>query len=430
MDSDHDAILEVKNLSKIYGAEDLDEVLSLIRQGVPKEDIREQSGAVVGVRDASFTVQRGEFFVIMGLSGSGKSTLIRCLIRLIEPSSGEILLEGNDVAAMDEKQLREVRRSQMAMVFQHYGLLPHKTVLENVEYGLKTRGIPKEERHEKARAAVEQVGLQGWEDERPSSLSGGMQQRVGLARALAHDPQILLMDEPFSGLDPLIRGQMQDEFATLQEEQDITTVFVTHDLDEALNLGDRIAIMRDGEIIQIAEPAELVMNPVDDYVAQFVEGASASQFMSAENLMNRNICIFTPDTGFREAIAELNAHDSNTAYIVDHRGLLRGHVEAHFLIGYDGDGRTDPWDTVIEPTTTTQHDTPIQEIVPIALRSDHPVAVVDESGKLLGAISQSRLLQTLASDLDDGVEQTDSPESGTNNQQTTETPGSNRLIAR
>src|SRR5690554_3481823 len=212
-----DAILSVRNLNKVYGEpEHVAQAIRLIEQGASKEEVRATTGAVVGVRDVSFDVYRGEFFVIMGLSGSGKSTLARCLIRLVEPTTGAILIDGEDIARADQKSLREVRRTKLAMVFQHYGLLPHKTVYENVEYGLRTRGVKEEERREAALAAIERVGLAGWEGSRPGSLSGGMQQRVGLARALAHNPSILLMDEPFSGLDPLIRRDMQDEFAALR----------------------------------------------------------------------------------------------------------------------------------------------------------------------------------------------------------------------
>jgi len=225
----------------------------------------------VAVRDLSFEVKKGEVFIVMGLSGSGKSTLIRCLIRLVEPSYGKIIINGYDVTAMDKKELTEFRRYQTAMVFQHYGLLPHKTVLDNVAFGLKLRGVPKKERREKAMHALEIVGLEKWASYYPSSLSGGMRQRVGIARALVADSPILLMDEPFSGLDPLIRREMQDELIRLQEEMHKTIFFVTHDLDEAMRLGDRMAVMKDGSIVQIGKPAEVFANPANDYVARFVQ---------------------------------------------------------------------------------------------------------------------------------------------------------------
>lgn len=228
-------------------------------------------GAVAAVCDVSLRIKRGEVFVVMGLSGSGKSTLIRCLTRLIEPSSGKIKINGNDVSQMDEKELTEFRRTQVAMVFQHYGLLPHRTVLENVAFGLKLRGIDAPTRAAQAREVIEKVGLEGWEEHYPAQLSGGMQQRVGIARALVQDTNLLLMDEPFSGLDPLIKREMQDELIRLQNELRKTIVFVTHDISEAVRLGDRMLVMKDGKSVQEGKPQEIIMNPVDDYVQKFVQ---------------------------------------------------------------------------------------------------------------------------------------------------------------
>ncbi|MFO7266190.1 MAG: betaine/proline/choline family ABC transporter ATP-binding protein [Bacillota bacterium] len=237
----------------------------------------ERRGAVVAVRDVSFEVQPGELFVVMGLSGSGKSTLIRCLLRLVEPTAGTIQCGSYDVTALSSAQLTEFRRRQVAMVFQHYGLLPHRTVLDNVAFGLKLRGVPRKERLEKAREALARVGLAGWEDRYPSALSGGMQQRVGIARALANDPPVMLWDEPFSGLDPLIRRELQDELLRLQQELRKTIIFVTHDLDEAVRLGDRMAVMRSGSFVQVGQPREIIENPADDYVRRFVEARPAAE---------------------------------------------------------------------------------------------------------------------------------------------------------
>ncbi len=231
----------------------------------------EAEGGIVAVRDVSFKIKRGEVFVIMGLSGSGKSTLIRCLTRLIAPSSGRIKMNGDDVSEMDQQQLTEFRRTKAAMVFQHYGLLPHRTVLENVSFGLKLRGVEQKKREIKAKQAIEQVGLQGWENHYPAQLSGGMQQRVGIARALVQETELLLLDEPFSGLDPLIRREMQEELLRLQEELRKTMVFVTHDLSEAVRLGDRMAVMKSGEFVQEGTPQEIIMNPADEYVQRFVQ---------------------------------------------------------------------------------------------------------------------------------------------------------------
>lgn len=396
MDENHEDILEVRGLSKIYGDEVPEEVLQMLRDGVPKDEIREASGLVVGVRDATFSVKRGEFFVLMGLSGSGKSTLARCLIRLVEPTVGEIRINGEDITKYTQKQLRELRRTKLAMVFQHYGLLPHKTVYENVEYGLRTRGVKASERRQMALEAIERVGLKGWENDRPGSLSGGMQQRVGIARALAHNPDILLMDEPFSGLDPLIRRNMQDEFATLRAEEGITTVFVTHDLDEALKLGDRIAIMRDGEIIQIATPAELITNPADDYVERFVEGASPARFMTAGKLMREPRLTIPEDTSIEEATRILSENSASTAFVVNDSGHLLGVVTWWMLANQRGGQLRDH----LREAVTTTRGTSLEHLVPLAAEADHPIAVVDSKQKLLGSVSRNELLETLASDLE------------------------------
>jgi glycine betaine/proline transport system ATP-binding protein len=403
-------ILEVRNVSKVFNATNESQVVEMIRDGKTKDEIREETGAVLGVNDVSFSVKRGEFFVIMGLSGSGKSTLVRTLIRLIDPTSGEIIIDGQDICSIGGKALRDVRRKKTAMVFQHYGLFPHKTVYENTEYGLKTRGVPKKERHERAMAAISRVGLDGWENERPSALSGGMQQRVGIARALAHDPQILLMDEPFSGLDPLIRREMQNEFATLRAEVQMTTIFVTHDLDEALKLGDRIAIMRDGEVIQIATPGELVINPADDYVAQFVEGASPAKYLTAESIMTEIPATISDRDTASSAIAALRSHDSPIGFVLNDRGQLRGLVPVTRLVAIGTNGTQVPWGDVMSDAPQASVDTPLEELLPLAVQSEHPLAVVDTSGKLVGEISQSTLLQVLAADMsENGVSEEDVP---------------------
>ena len=398
MDEQSDVILSVQHLNKVYGEpEVMSEAVRLIEEGVTKDDIREATGAVVGVRDASFDVHRGEFFVIMGLSGSGKSTLARCLIRLVEPTTGEIIVDGEDVAAATKDELREIRRTKLAMVFQHYGLLPHKTVYENVEYGLKTRGVKENERYEAVMAAIERVGLEGWEEARPGGLSGGMQQRVGLARALAHNPRILLMDEPFSGLDPLIRRDMQDEFATLRAEEAITTIFVTHDLDEALKLGDRIAIMRDGEIIQIATPADLVTNPADDYVERFVEGASPARFMTAEQLMEVDVPTIQAGTAVAEAADFFTRRNLSSAFVVSDGNHLEGVLNWWTIARC----RTGVIDDHVTPAATTTRDTRLEKIVPISVKVDHPVAVVARDKSLIGSVTRLDLLETLAHDLEE-----------------------------
>ncbi|CAN5542696.1 glycine betaine/L-proline ABC transporter ATP-binding protein [soil metagenome] len=396
-----DVILSVRNLNKVYGEpEAVRKAVAMIEEGVSKDEIKDATGAVIGVRDATFDVHRGEFFVIMGLSGSGKSTLARCLIRLVEPTTGEMIIDGDDVATANREHLREIRRTKLAMVFQHYGLLPHKTVYENVEYGLRTRGVKEKERREAVLAAIAQVGLSGWEDSRPSALSGGMQQRVGLARALAHNPRILLMDEPFSGLDPLIRRDMQDEFAMLRAEEAITTIFVTHDLDEALKLGDRIAIMRDGEIIQIATPAELVTKPADDYVERFVEGASPARFMTADQLMEEDVATVLATASVIEATEYFNRRNLHSAFVVDDNNRLEG-ILSWWAIAKRPDG------TVSDHTKSIASASPntrLEDIVPLAVDSDYPVPIVGEDNELVGAVRRLDLLQTLARDLEEDVD--------------------------
>ena len=394
-----DIVLDVRRVTKIFGG-DRDRTLQLIAQGATKAEIQEQTGAVVGVRDASFTVRRGEFFVIMGLSGSGKSTLVRCLIRLVEPSSGQIFIDGQDITQLSDADLREVRRHKTAMVFQHYGLLPHKTVLENAAYGLKTRGVPKEEREQAARAAIERVGLKGWEDYRPRALSGGMQQRVGLARALAHNPDLLLMDEPFSGLDPLIRKQLRREFAAMQEEAGLTTILVTHDLDEALTLGDRIAVMRDGQIIQIATPDELITNPADAYVASFVEGASASRFLTAAQIMDRDVTTVSAADDTDAVRRLLQSRSARSAFVINGNGTVRGLIPSEDLSRISSNGDRRAWETAVRQAVTAEQDTPLPDLVPLALKSRYPLGVVDHAGRLVGQITKNALLKVLADDIE------------------------------
>ncbi|MEU9489207.1 glycine betaine/L-proline ABC transporter ATP-binding protein [Streptomyces decoyicus] len=280
-----EVVFSVRNLWKVFGpkAERIPEDSSVAK--LSAQELREQTGCVAAVRDVSFDVHKGEVFVVMGLSGSGKSTLVRCLTRLIEPTSGDLEMDGEDVRAMDRNALRELRRRRAAMVFQHFGLLPHRTVVDNVAYGLEIQGMGKTERREKANEMVGKVGLAGMEKRRPGQLSGGQQQRVGLARALAADPEVLLFDEPFSALDPLIRRDMQEEVVRLHREEGRTMVFITHDLAEALRIGDRIALMRDGEIVQLGTPEEIVGSPADDYVRDFVRDVPREQVLTVRRAM-------------------------------------------------------------------------------------------------------------------------------------------------
>jgi len=277
--------LAVQHLWKVFGPGHHDRALKLAAEGASRDDILAATGQTIGVRDVSFSVRRGETFVVMGLSGSGKSTLIRCISRLVEPTSGQVLLDGQDLLAMDDDGLRNVRRTKMSMVFQHFGLFPHRRVVDNVAYGLEVQGIGKAERQRRANEVLDVVGLTGWGQHYPQQLSGGMQQRVGLARALALDPELLFFDEPFSALDPLIRRDMQNELNRLQDTQQRTIVFITHDFDEALRLGDRIAIMKDGVIDQIGTPEEIVAGPATDYVRKFTNDVPKVKVLTARSVV-------------------------------------------------------------------------------------------------------------------------------------------------
>ncbi|WP_067969592.1 quaternary amine ABC transporter ATP-binding protein [Nocardiopsis trehalosi] len=342
-----DPRISVRNLWKIFGR-NAGSVIGTENEHLDRDTVRERTGCTVAVRDLSFDVHPGEIFVVMGLSGSGKSTLVRCLTRLIEPTAGRVLLDGEDVGACTPRQLRELRRHRMAMVFQHFGLLPHRRVLDNVAYGLEVRGAGRAERHARAREMIEMVGLAGYEDVRPGRLSGGMQQRVGLARALAVDPDVLLFDEPFSALDPLIRRDMQREVLRLQRELDKTAVFITHDLSEALKLGDRIAIMRDGALVQMGTAEELVGRPADDYVRDFVE-------------------------------------DVNRTDVLTVRWLMRPPRPDEPLDG-----------PAAAPRTV------VRDVVPLLSNSTAPVRVVD-GDRLLGVVGREDVLRAIAEDLSDGA---------------------------
>ncbi|MEU6575008.1 glycine betaine/L-proline ABC transporter ATP-binding protein [Streptomyces sp. NPDC046805] len=341
-------VFGVRNLWKVFGpkADRIPGDRELT--GLSQSELRTRTGCTAAVRDVSFDVRKGEVFVVMGLSGSGKSTLVRCLTRLIEPTSGSLEIDGEDVLAMDKTRLRELRRHRASMVFQHFGLLPHRSVLDNVAYGLEIQGVAKEERRKRASEMVAKVGLEGLEQRRPGQLSGGQQQRVGLARALATDPEVLLFDEPFSALDPLIRRDMQEEVIRLHREEGRTMVFITHDLSEALRVGDRIALMRDGEIVQLGTPEEIVGSPADDYVRDFVRDVPREQVMTVRTAMRAGDCggsehpgALTPDTVVADAI-EAVASSGRPACVVEAETCL-GQVDQLTLLrvvaGLDRDDR-------------------------------------------------------------------------------------------
>jgi glycine betaine/proline transport system ATP-binding protein len=391
---DGDVTVRVEGLWKAFG-KNPEQVLKSDLRDVSKSELQARTGSVIALRNVSFEVRSGELFVLMGLSGSGKSTLIRTLIRLIEPTSGKLWVDGADVSAMTPHELLHFRRNAISMVFQNYGLLPHYTVLENAAYGLKLRGEEREKREELARAALSTVGLSGWEEYHPSSLSGGMQQRVGLARALATDPDILLMDEPFSGLDPLIRRELQDEFINLQDQLGKTIVFVTHDLHEALKLGDRIAIMRDGEIVQVAEPEEILSNPYDDYVRAFTRDASAARVFSAATVMDDPEVLLYRWQGPQVARVELEHAKREWSFMVDKKHRYLG-ICTRDLVDRLIEKRVrtiDESDLIrLEPV---RPDVLIEDLFGLVSAESYPLPVTDDDGKLLGVVRPRAILEAL-----------------------------------
>jgi len=386
----------VNNLYKIFG-DHPQQALDLLRQDVAKEEIFDRTGQTVGVCDASFAINAGEIFVIMGLSGSGKSTLVRLLNRLIEPTAGQVLVDGRDIAAMDDATLLELRRKDMSMVFQSFALMPHLTVVQNAAFGLELAGLATAERERRALEALDQVGLKAWADSYPDELSGGMQQRVGLARALANDPSVMLMDEAFSALDPLIRSEMQDELLKLQEESSRTIIFISHDLDEAMRIGDRIAIMEGGRVVQVGTPDEILRNPEDDYVRAFFRGVDvASVFRAGDIARKTQVTVIERHVdGVRRALQRLQEYDRDFGYVVDRGQRYCGVVSVESLRAQLK--RDDPKlsDAYLPDITSLASDTPLNELIGHVAASPCGLPVVDATGLYRGAISKALLLQTL-----------------------------------
>ncbi|HEQ8262781.1 glycine betaine transport ATP-binding protein [Streptococcus pyogenes] len=396
-----ETILEVKHLSKIFGKKQK-AALEMVKTGKNKSEIFKKTGATVGVYDASFEVKKGEIFVIMGLSGSGKSTLVRMLNRLIEPSAGSIFLEGKDISTMSADQLREVRRHDINMVFQSFALFPHKTILENTEFGLELRGVPKEERQRLAEKALDNSGLLDFKDQYPNQLSGGMQQRVGLARALANSPKILLMDEAFSALDPLIRREMQDELLDLQDSMKQTIIFISHDLNEALRIGDRIALMKDGQIMQIGTGEEILTNPANDFVREFVEDVDRSKVLTAQNIMIKPLTTTVELDGPQVALNRMHNEEVSMLMATNRRRQLVGSLTADAAIEARKKGL--PLSEVIDrDVRTVSKDTIITDILPLIYDSSAPIAVTDDNNRLLGVIIRGRVIEALANISDEDL---------------------------
>jgi glycine betaine/proline transport system ATP-binding protein len=389
--------ISLKNVFKIFG-ERQDKALAMLKSGKSKPEIHSATGCAIGVNDASFDIHEGEIFVIMGLSGSGKSTLLRLLNRLIEPTAGTIEIDGQDVTRMSRKDLIALRRRDISMVFQSFALLPNRTVLNNAAFGLEVAGVGEGERTQKALAALKAVGLDTYANSRPNQLSGGMKQRVGLARALASEPTILLMDEAFSALDPLIRTEMQDELVRLQAQHSRTIVFVSHDLDEAMRIGDRICIMQNGSVIQVGTPDEIVTQPANDYVRSFFRNVDVTQVFKAGDIARQTQVTIIDRQGVSAAVAleRMQSFDREYAIVVGRDKTYHGMVSQTSLVEKVKAKSADPYRnafmTEIEPIAASE---PLSNVLGKVAGSAWPLPVVNEEGRYVGSISKSMLLETL-----------------------------------
>lgn len=385
--------MKVENVSKIFGSRPK-KIIPMIENGESKTDILKKTGHTVGVYNASMDIMEGETFVIMGLSGSGKSTLIRCLNMLNRPTSGSIYVDEEDITKYNSKELKQYRQQKIAMVFQHFGLFSHRTIIENIEYGLEIKGLAKSERREIAQYNLELVGLKGWETKFPSELSGGMQQRVGIARALANDPDILLMDEPFSALDPLIRREMQLELIDIQNRLQKTIIFITHDVNEAFRIGDRVAVMKDGKVEQIGTPEEILDKPANNYISEFIRDIDRSKVLQAETIMIRPDALVSLKDGLNVAIKVMKEHGLSSVFVTDRQRHLEGLITIDDAI--DGlKERKELIDLLYRDISTVFPEEYVQDIIPKALESKYPIVVVDENRRIKGVILRVHVLASL-----------------------------------
>ena len=384
--------IEIKDLSILFGPEKA-KAKKMIKQGKSKQEILKETGCTIAVRNANLEIEEGEMFVIMGLSGSGKSTLVRCINRLNEPSMGEIWLSGRNITSLSDKDLLQIRRKEMAMVFQHFGLLPHRTVLSNIAFGLELQGIPKEEREKKAHESIAVVGLKGYENQRVDELSGGMQQRVGLARALANNPEVLLMDEAFSALDPLIREQMQDELLDLQEKMKRTIVFITHDLDEAIKLGDRIAIMKDGEVVQVGTPEEILTDPANDYVTRFTESVDRGRVVTASSIMlTQPIVVRIRKDGPEAIIRKMREKRLYALPVIGTDEQFLGEIRLKDVLRLRKEGVRDISSIVMKEVPSVLESMTVEDMLPLLPKVQQALPVVDENNRLKGVVSTSAII--------------------------------------
>lgn len=387
-----DIIIEAKNITKLYGMH-REEALSMLEKGASKEDVYQKTGVTAGVYDVSLEIPRGEIFVIIGLSGSGKSTMVRCFNRLNRPNSGTILFNDLDLMKMTKKELLEFRRNKIAMVFQSFGLMSHRDVLGNVAYGLEVKGVSPAEREKRAMEAISLVGLEGWEKKSCEQLSGGMRQRVGLARALANDPEVLLMDEPFSALDPLVRKDMQFELLSIQRRLGKTVIFITHDMDEAFKLGDTVAIMRGGRVIQVDTPENMSRNPKDEYVRRFINSADKSKVLTIRNIMVTPASIVKIGDGMGHAIREMRKNELSTVYVVNNKMRFEGVLTISDALSAQKEDKKIV--DVLRQADTTTADLLVEDIMPIAAEAAYPIAVLDEEERLIGIVTKAGVLSAL-----------------------------------
>ena len=388
-----DTIIRVEHVSKLYGLNKA-EAAKLMEAGATKDEVYKKTGVTVALWDVDLEIPRGKIFVIIGLSGSGKSTMVRCFNQLNRPTSGKVYFEGRDLAEMNKKELLAFRRNKISMVFQSFGLMSHRDVLSNVAYGLEVKGVPREEREARAAEVLAMVGLSGWEHQSCAQLSGGMRQRVGIARALAKNPKVLLRDEPFSALDPLVRRDMEFELLQIQGKLQKTVIFITHDIDEAFKLGDQVAIMRDGQIVQVDTPQDMSARPADDYVRAFIGSADKSKVLTVRNIMITPTSLTKLTDGPAQAIEQMRKNALSTVYVVDERLRLSGILTIQEAIRAQKEGLAIR-DVIQSQVPTTSPDALVADVMPLAAEAAYPLAAVDEDGQLKGIVTKASVLASL-----------------------------------
>ena len=388
-----DTIIRVEHVSKLYGLNKA-EAAKLMEAGATKDEVYKKTGVTVALWDVDLEIPRGKIFVIIGLSGSGKSTMVRCFNQLNRPTSGKVYFEGRDLAEMNKKELLAFRRNKISMVFQSFGLMSHRDVLSNVAYGLEVKGVPREEREARAAEVLAMVGLSGWEHQSCAQLSGGMRQRVGIAMAMTFHPEVLLMDEPFSALDPLVRRDMQFELLQIQGKLQKTVIFITHDIDEAFKLGDQVAIMRDGQIVQVDTPQDMSARPADDYVRAFIGSADKSKVLTVRNIMITPTSLTKLTDGPAQAIEQMRKNALSTVYVVDERLRLAGILTIQEAIRAQKEGLAIR-DVIQSQVPTTSPDALVADVMPLAAEAAYPLAAVDEDGQLKGIVTKASVLASL-----------------------------------